>query len=244
MNPVCRLLVSSSLLLFILSPAIGSIARSPSMSPPAGSQKVVPLGQFSSIELRGGGKAILRHGPVPRVTLLKGSLTYSPVTIASGNQLIVDKCRNRCPQGYELQIEIVAPDIAGISVTDGGTIEVRGTFPRRAELRVAVSDGGAIDIRSMMVDSVVASVNQGGMIFTKPQSAMIASVRQGGNIIYWGDAQVISSVRNGGVVTKGTADEEDKPLSDFGDQSQPTPPVPPIPVQPVRNLSGDHNGYE
>lgn len=234
MNTMCRFLVSTSF--FIMSPAIGvSTTRVESWSSSIGTQRVVTLAQFSSVELRGGGKVILRNGPVQRVTLLKGSLNHSQVTVASGDQLIIEKCGNRCPREYELQIEIVAPDIAGISVTDGGTIEVRGTFPRRAELRVAVSDGGAIDIRSMTVDSVVASVNQGGTIFTKPQSAMIASVHQGGNITYWGDAQIISYVRYGGIVTKGAADEADKPLSDFAPAFQSVPPVPPAPVQPVRN---------
>jgi hypothetical protein len=209
------------------------------MPGPVIAQTVVPLAPFGSVELRDCGKVILHHGPVQRVTLLKGSPDYTQVTIAGGDRLVIDKCRNKCPRGYELEIEIVTPDIAGISSAEGGTIESRGNFPRQAEIKVAVSNGGRIDIRSMTVDSVTASVDQGGRIFTKPQSTMIASVRQGGSITYWGDAEVISSVQHGGVVTKGTAAEADKPLSDFGPSlpSVPPSPIPPLsPIQAVRNL--------
>jgi hypothetical protein len=148
---------------------------------------------------------------------------------------MIDKCSTKCPRGYELEIEIVVPDIAGISIADGGTIEGRGSFPRRAEMRVAIRDGGAIDIRSMKVDSVTASVDQGGLIFTRPHTTLIASIHQGGNITYWGEAQVTSSVQHGGVVTKGTASEADKPLSDFGASFSFVPPTPVAPIQPVRN---------
>lgn len=228
--------VVASLVLLLSSRAARlSPAHSESMSPP-GSQTVVPLARFSSVELRNGGRVFLRHGPTQRVTLLKGVPVYTQITIAGEGQLVIDKCRNKCPRGYELEIEIVAPDIAGISIAHGGTIEVRGSFPRREEIRVAVTNGGTIDIRAMTVDSVTALISQGGRIFTKPQSAMIASVRQGGNIIYWGDAQVISSVRHGGLVIKGRADEAGKPLSEFGDSLQSVPPIPPLPPVPTERI--------
>jgi hypothetical protein len=225
------------LFLLLISPTIRvSTAHFESTSRPVGSQTVVPVGRFSSVELRNGGKVFVRHGATQRVTLLKGSLVYTQITIAGGDQLVINKCRSKCPRGYELEVEVVASDIAGISIADGGTIEVRGSFPRREEVRVAVSQGGTIDIRSLKVDSVTASVNQGGKIFTKPQSAMVASVHQGGNITYWGEVQVRSSVQQGGVVTKGTPDEADKPLSDLGDAFQSAPPVPPLPPIPVQRL--------
>ena len=232
-----RFLVTSVLSLLLISPAIReSTAHSESMPRLVGSQTVVQLGRFSSVELRNGGKVFVRHGATQRVTLLKGSPAYTQVTIAGGDRLVINKCRSKCPRGYELEVEIVTPDIAGISIADGGTIEVRGSFPHREEIKVAVSQGGTIDIRSLTVGSVTASVDQGGEILTKPQSAMVARVRQGGIIIYWGDVQVRSSVQQGGVVTKGTPDEANRPLSDFGPYLQSVPPTPPLPVQPVRNL--------
>ena len=237
MDRITRYLVSSVLVLLSTSPAIGvSTAHSDSMSPLVALQAVVQLARFRSVELRNGGKVILRHAPVQQVTLLKGSLNYTHVTIASGDRLVIDKCRIKCPPGYKLEVEIAAPDIAGISIADGGTIEVRGPFPRRNEIKAAVSQGGVIDIRQMTVDSVTASIEQGGTILTKPHSVLIASVLQGGNITYWGEARVISSDQHGGAVTKGPAEAANKPLWVFGASFSSVPPIPGSPIQPVRNL--------
>ena len=205
------------------------------MSVPIVVQKVVPLTSFSSVELHDGGKAILHHGPTQRVTLLKGSLDYTRVTIADGGRLVINRCKTECPRGYDLEIEIVTPDIARISVADGGTIQSRGSFPRQAEIGVAVNDGGTIDIRSMAVDSVTASVHSGGRIFTRPQTAMFASVVDGGVITYWGDARVSKSIKGGGVVSRGTTVEADQPISELSPPLPSVPPIPPLPVQPHRN---------
>jgi hypothetical protein len=48
-----------------------------------------------------------------------------------------------------------------------------------------------------------------------PQVVLSASVVNGGQITYWGDARIESSVRHGGAVTKGTAAEADRPLSEL-----------------------------
>lgn len=206
-------------------------------------QTVVPVAPFGSVELHGGGEVILRHGPTRSVTLLKGSLDYTRITIADAGRLVIDKCKSRCPRGYELEIEIVTPNIAGISVADGGTIQSRGSFPRHAEIEATVRDGGTIDIRSIRGDSVTSSVEEGGSIFTKPQTALFASVVNGGEINYWGDARVESSVRGGGAVTKRTA--ADKPLSELSPplpSMLPTPPTPSLPpIRPLRRFSLHHH---
>jgi Putative auto-transporter adhesin, head GIN domain len=235
MYVLSRFLVASVLL--FISPAVRvSTAQSGSLPASVVAQKVIPLTPFSSVELRSGGRAILHHGPTQSVTLVKGSLDYTRVTIADGGRLVIDRCKSECPRGYDLEIEIVTPDIARVSVEDGGTIQSSGSFPRQVEITVGVNDGGTIDIRSMAVDSVSASVYSGGRIFTRPQAAMFASVVDGGIITYWGDARIRKSIKGGGVVTRGTAAEAGQPLSE---SSPPLPSVPPIPalppIQPLRN---------
>jgi hypothetical protein len=211
---------------------------------PAAAQTVVPVAPFRSVELHDGGHVILRHGATQRVTLLKGSTDCPHFTLADGDRLVIDKYKGRgiyqgqCPRGYELEIEIIMPDIAEIFVADGGTIESRGSFPRQAEIKTIVRNGGTIDIRTIVTDRVTASVEEGGRILTMPQVTLSASVASGGQITYWGDARIESSVRDGGTITKGTAAEADKPLSEFGPQVPPLPPVPPLrPIQPIRKLS-------
>lgn len=204
---------------------------------PVTAQTVIPVAPFHSVELRSGVEAILRHGPKQRVTLLKGSTDCSEITITDGGRLVIDKYKGRCPRGYELEIEIVTPDIAEILVADGGRIQSRSSFPRQAQITTTVRNGGTIDIRSMVPDRVTASVEEGGAIFMMPQIALSARVVNGGQITYWGDARVESSVRNGGAINKGTAAEADKPLSELSPPLAPPPPVPPLrPIQPIRNL--------
>lgn len=206
------------------------------MSVSVAAQEIKPLAPFTSVELQGGGKVFISTGASQRVTLRKGNSTYTKVRMADRDRLVVENCQMRCPRGYQMEIEIIIPGLAGISVANGGLTQSRGHFPPQAAIGVAVTSGGTIDIRSMTINSVTAAVSEGGRIFVKPQTAMVASVFEGGAITYWGDAQVTSSIQRGGVVTRGSADEADKPVSDLDDSVPALPAVPPVPpVQRVRN---------
>ena len=195
----------------------------------------IRLAPFRSVELRHGGKVVLRHGPTQRVTFLKGSPGYTRVTIVSGDELLVDKCRTKCARGYELEIEIISPALARVSVAEGGTLQSRGDFPPQAEIDVTVHNGGTVDIRSMAVSSVTGSVVSGGRIFAKPLTTMVASVVQGGIILYWGDARITQSIEQGGVIERGTAADAEELPEERSDVDPTVPPIPPTPpTEPSR----------
>jgi hypothetical protein len=179
-------------------------------------QPTIQVGPFSSIEVPNGGHVILRASPTQRVTLARGSLDYTRWSVTEGRALVIDKCFRKCPRGYRLEIEILTPRFTGVALANGGTIQTRGNFPRQSDLAVAVSHGGTIDVRSIVASRVTASVEQGGRILTVPQASLFARIAQGGLITYWGDPQVRSSVQHGGVVSKGSADEINLPLSEIG----------------------------
>ena len=195
-------------------------------------QQTVPLAPFTSVELNGV-KAVLQYGSPQRVTLLKGSDDISLITVTD-ERLVIDKCRDKCPRGYELQVEIVTPLINSISVANGGRIESLGSFPLHTAMSLAVSQGGMIDARAISANNIAAAVNQGGRILAKPEMTMVASVRNGGVSTYWGNAQVTSSTQHGGAVTKGAADDLDKPLSDV-DAPLACPPTPAPPASAKRS---------
>src|SRR5687767_14433236 len=186
----CGLLVLSGI------PSLQAVAQSEPMA--------VEVAPFRSVELRHGGKAILRHGPTQRVTFLKGSRDCTQISTASGDQLVIEKRKSKGDERCELEIEIITPELDRVTVAQGGTIQSRGTFPRQAEIGVTVDNGGTIDIRSMTAARVTASVVSGGRILAKPLTAMVASVVEGGNITYWGDARVTQSIQHGGVIERGT----------------------------------------
>jgi hypothetical protein len=171
---------------------------------------------------------IVRHGNARQLTLLKGSTRYTAVTIADGDRLVIDRCRGKCPKGYELEVEIITPELADIA-HDGGLIESRGSFPRQEELEIAVRDGGIIDLRSMTADLVKATVQQGGRILTTARRTLAATVAHGGAITYWGDPRVTSSVEHGGVIGRGTAGDVDRLQKEFDAAVPVLPPVPAIP---------------
>ena len=198
-------------------------------------QQVSSLAPFTSIELRGGGKVFFSHGAGQRVTLLKGSSDLTRVAVSEG-KLIIENCRLKCPRGYQLEIEIVAPNISGISVSNGGLLQSRGDFPPRAAISAAVDNGGTIDIRTMNISQVAAAVNNGGRILVKPQTGMVASVVDGGAVTYWGNARVTTSIQRGGVVERGSAQDLDKPMVDSPTSVPALPAVPSVhTIRPVRN---------
>jgi hypothetical protein len=176
-------------------------------------QQALSLAPFTSVELNGGVKAVLQHGSPQRVTMLKGSGDVSSITVRH-DQLVIDKCRDKCPRGYELQVEIVTPRINAISATNGGLIESQGNFPLQTAMSLAVSNGGTVDARAILANNITSAVNQGGRILANSQMTLVASVSNGGVITYWGNAQVTSSTEHGGAVTKGAAADLDKPLSE------------------------------
>ncbi len=141
---------------------------------------------------------------------------------------LIDRCRRPCAGGHRIEVEIVTPEIAGLMVTDGGRIEVRGDFPAQPSVAASVSSGGMIDMRALAASQISASIAQGGRILARPLRAMNASVSNGGLVTYWGDPDLVSSVRDGGGVVKGAAADLRRPIQAFDPAPPPVPPVPPV----------------
>lgn len=168
--------------------------------------RVVQLPPFTSVEVPDGGHVVIRHGPTQRVTLVRGNLNYTKIRVTSDGVLVIGNCRHEC-RGYRSDVEIEMPGITRLLMSDGGWIRTSGNFPRQGEIEVEVDNGGTIDTRSMLIDKVIASVDQGGRILTVPGAWLFARVSHGGAITYWGNPRVRRSIEDGGVVQKGEADE-------------------------------------
>jgi|ERR1051326_4604168 hypothetical protein len=190
---ISRLLLSSTALAALLAAA------------PAATGTLIPVGSFDSVALKDGGHVILRHGAVQRVILLQGSTQYTSIRIDEDNarQLVIDSCRHQCPRDYRIEVEVVTPDIRGVSVSDGGSIESTGGFPQQGKIAAAVEDGGKIDIRSIAAGEASAAVNDGGKILLRAQNRLAAAINDGGEILYWGDPKITSAINDGGSVDKG-----------------------------------------
>jgi hypothetical protein len=173
-------------------------------SMPAIGAETISVGNFRSVQLRGGGVVNVVPGPVQRVTIVEGSSRFTGMRIERDGQLRIDTCNERCPQTYRLRVEIQSPMVPNLGISGGGLITAAGGFRPQSQVSVAVNGGGKIDARSFEAGSVSAAVNGGGEILVRPRSSLSAAINGGGHVRYWGDPRVSSAVRGGGAVTKGS----------------------------------------
>jgi hypothetical protein len=163
----------------------------------------VQVGHFDQVELSGGGHVTIKHGAVQSVTLIKGSTDFTKFSIKDGDKLVIDACPHDCPSGrYDLEIEIVTPDIAGVAIDGGGHIQAENGFPQQHEFAAAVDGGGHIDMSALSADQVEAAIDGGGHIEVNAVRVLHAAVDGGGSIVYHGDPQVTQAIDGGGSVSR------------------------------------------
>lgn len=167
------------------------------------SASAVSVEPFRSVELRGGGRVILRHGASQRVTMIEGSTQFTRFHVKRDSQLVIEACDDNCPRRYDLEIEIVTPRVDGVAIEGGGKIESDRSFGHQEAIGVAIQGGGHIDVRSIDASHADAAVDGGGNIFLHTERSLEAAVNGGGNISYWGNPSVTSAVSGGGSVNKG-----------------------------------------
>src|SRR5580698_9957061 len=162
----------------------------------------VPAKPFDSVELKGGGHVTLTHGPAQQVRIIKGSTAFTHIHVDSDepHKLIIDACNGDCPHFYDLEIEIVTPNIGAVAISGGGAIESTGGFPSQHSITAAVHGGGRIDLRSIDAVDATAAVDGGGSISVKAADGLTAAVNGGGKIRYWGNPRVTEAVNGGGSV--------------------------------------------
>jgi hypothetical protein len=163
----------------------------------------IPVKSFTGISLKGGGHVVLKYGPTQRVTLLKGSTTYTTIEVRHGNDLQIEACNAQC-LNYDLEIEIVTPEVEALAVKGGGEIESAAGFPRQNSISAAVAGGGEIDLHNVAADEVNAAVSGGGDISVRAERSLHAAVNGGGGITYWGNPAVTQAVNGGGEIVRGS----------------------------------------
>jgi hypothetical protein len=137
---------------------------------------------------------------------VKGSTSYTRIhpDADNHNKLVIEACNSDCPHNYDLEIEVVTPDISGVAISGGGHIESASGFHGVHKIAAAVHGGGKIDIRSLDASEATAAIDGGGGILLKASSTLTAAVNGGGHIEYWGNPQVTEAVNGGGSVSKGS----------------------------------------
>ena len=161
------------------------------------------LPKFSAIEAHGGSHIILHHGATQRVTVIKGDMKVSSVTVV-GDKLLVEECPTWCLHHPELEIEVTTPNpVEALAAHGGGDIDARGPFPRQPKLSVTAHGGGNINASAIPADTVWAEAHGGGEIRVNALTEINAEAHGGGDIHYTGNPpKVHSSVHGGGDVSR------------------------------------------
>ena len=170
---------------------------------PAVAAEVVPVPQFRSVELRGGGSVTVVPGPIERVTILEGSSQFTHMRVEGDGRLRIDTCDERCPPAYRLRVEIQSPNAPDLAVSGGGSIMAQAGFRAQPHFAAAVNGGGHVDARALDAASVSAAVNGGGEVLVHARASLAGAVNGGGHIRYWGSPAVTSAVHGGGSISPG-----------------------------------------
>lgn len=185
----------------IVRPLLTAAAFAALCAPALGAE-ILPLPHFDGVGLKGGGHVTLKYGTEQRVTLISGTTKFTHIEVNPGGGLNIDACDWNCPHNYDLEIEIVSPDVHAVAIQGGGEIVAQGTFPASGHLSAAVSGGGDIDTRAIPSTKVSAAVNGGGTIKLAASETLRAAVNGGGSIVYWGNPELSEAVVGGGDVRR------------------------------------------
>jgi hypothetical protein len=169
---------------------------------PALATEIVPVGNFRSVQLNGGGIVSVVPGPVQRVTIVEGSSQFTRMRVERDGRLKIQTCDEQCPRTYRLRVVIQSPTVPDLGINGGGKIDAAGGFRPQSQLSAAVNGGGRIDARAVDIVSASAAVNGGGLVMIRPRSSLSAAVNGGGSVLYSGNPQVHVAIHGGGAVTR------------------------------------------
>ena len=169
-------------------------------SAPAFAVENIPVPEFRSVELRGGGVVTVAPGPAQRVTIVDGSSQFTSVRVERDGKLRIDTCNERCPHLYRLRVQIQSPRVPDLAISGGGQITTANGFRPQSQLSAAVLGGGRIDASSVEAGTVSAAIHGGGELLVRARASLSAAVNGGGLVRYWGNPAVTMAVRGGGAV--------------------------------------------
>lgn len=192
MTPIARTALAA---LLLAAPA--------ALAAPALAEQTISVAPFRAIEVHGGGHVVLSHGDVQRVTLIRGDAKIADIHVDGDGTLMLAPCSGMCWGNHPLEVEVVTPAIAGLSVHGGGEIDAHSGFGAQPKLALEAHGGGEIDARAIAATDVSAEVHGGGEVELTAEKTLNADVHGGGAVRYWGHPSVNSEIHGGGSVKGG-----------------------------------------
>ncbi len=179
----------------------------------------VEIGQFNSIELRGGGELDIEYSESFSFTDTGKSGDWD--VRMDGDKLVL-ACDSPCNWRGDRSAKVTLPTLENLSLNGGGEIDISGPFHGSDEMNIAIKGGGDIDIRddvadvdelniaimgggavnafAVPADEVNVSLTGGGEILVTAHDELNVSIIGGGEIRYRGNPEVSRSILGGGTV--------------------------------------------
>jgi opacity protein-like surface antigen len=167
----------------------------------------VPVGQFRSVTIEGQGHITFVHGAQQRVVLKEGDTTNTKIYVKDG-ELIFKSCPgtgflgwgNSCPSGYDLQVEITTPGIAGVEIDGSGKFDTAGSFPQQPKLAIEINGSGNVDLSGLPAASSDVAIHGSGKVYTTAHDKLDVEIAGSGTVIYGGAPHISQTIMGSGVV--------------------------------------------
>lgn len=164
--------------------------------------KEVSLPPFETVEFKGGGDFYFHYSPTSKVEI-KGEdpcVEEMEAVVSSGILRISPK--GNFSENCRLEIHVFTSSIKEIRQDGGGRIVINEGFAPVDIFKCSIDGGGKIEMTALGINSLLASIEGGGVISAQVSKKLNGKIRGGGLILYHGDPTVESNISGGGAIKR------------------------------------------
>ena len=167
----------------------------------------VAVQPFHSVTIQGMGHVTFVHGAEQRVVLKQGDTNNTQVYVKDGD-LVFKSCPRKgwfgwnssCPVGYNLDVVITTPGLAGVEIDGSGKIEAAGGFPQQPKLDIEINGSGNVDLMNLPAASTDVAIHGSGKVLTTARDKLDVEIAGSGTVIYGGSPQISQTIMGSGAV--------------------------------------------
>jgi hypothetical protein len=162
--------------------------------------KEITLSPFETVVAKGGGNIYFHYSPNTKVEIKgAGSCVEKFIVEVSSNTLSINP-KNGFSENCRSEIHIFTPMVKEIQQDGGGSIKIKEGFASVDVFKCSINGGGNVKMTALRVDSLFASIDEGGEISAQVNKILHGKISGGGVIYYQGDPTVESFISGGGAI--------------------------------------------
>lgn len=162
--------------------------------------KELALSSFETVEFKGGGIIYLHYSPKSKAEVKGVGSCGEQVNIEVSSGILKISPKGNYSENCKLEIHVYTPSISKIKQNGGGRIVMEDGFSPVDIFKCSLDGGGNIEMTALEVNSLLASIDGGGVISAQVTKKLHGKIRGGGLILYQGDPLVESNISGGGAI--------------------------------------------